>query len=425
MTETEALPPEAAQSLWRNGDFLKFWSGETLSLFGTQVTTLALPLTAVLVFGAGPEALGLLRFVQLVPYLFFALVFGVWVERCRRRPVMLGANAARMVLIGLVPVLAALHALNLPLLLAFAFGIGIAGVLFDVSWLSYVPTLVRHKRYLVEANSKLAVTSTASDTAGPGVAGVLISALTAPVAMAVDAGSYLVSMVSLALIRTPEKRPDPPAQKRRLLPELLDGLRWVFGNRYLRAVALVGGFCNFFLMANSSLFVIYAVRDKGLSPTLLGITFSIGAFGGLVGALVSNAIVRRLRLGLVYAVSVSSIFLSLLLIPSAQGPKAVLEVTFIASLFIGYFGVAVSNVVIVSMRQTLTPSTLMARMTAAMRTLMYGGGSLGGLAATLLGGAFGTHTALWVIAVGAALTVIPILLSPVARLHTMPTPARD
>lgn len=410
-------------ALWRNADFLKFWSGETLSLFGTQITMLALPLTAVLMFNAGPAQMGLLLFLQLVPHLAFAMLFGVWVDRARRRPIMIGANVARMILIGLVPTLAAFGQLQMPLLFVIAFGIGVASVLFDVSWMSYVPTLVRDPQYLVDANSKLSITATASYTAGPAIAGLLITALTAPVAMAVDAFSYLVSVVSLLRIRVSEPRTEPSPLKRRLIPELLEGLHWVFGDKYLRPVAFVGCFCNFVLMGNSSIFLLYAVRDKAVQPEVLGLILSVGAIGGLLGSIASGRLVRHVRLGLVYSVSVTAVFLGPILIPAAGGPTLLVVAMFIASFFLSYLGLAVSNVVIMSLRQTVTPPKLMGRMNAAMRTLLFGGGSLGGLVAGLLGDNLGLHQTLWVIASGAALMIPFIVLSPVGRLREMPAPA--
>ncbi len=181
----------AGPSLWRNRDFLTFWSGETFSLFGAQITVLALPLTAVITLDAQPEELGVLRFLQMIPYLLLGPLFGVWVDRHRRRTAMIGANTLRLVLIGLVPLLAWLGRLDMPWLLVITFGVGIGAVLFDISWMSFVPTLIRDPDYLVDANSKLATTSASADAVGPGLAGSLVNLLTAPVAMAVNAGTYL------------------------------------------------------------------------------------------------------------------------------------------------------------------------------------------------------------------------------------------
>jgi MFS family permease len=412
--------PTARSSLLRNGDFLKFWGGETLSLFGAQVTTLALPLTAVLEFQAGPGELGLLGFAQWCPYLALALVFGVWVDRGRRRPMMIAANVIRMVLIGLVPLLAAFDQLEIVSLVIITAGVGMASVLFDVSWMSYVPTLVRGSENLVEANGKLGATSAAAETAGPGLGGLLVSALTAPIAMVVDAVSYLVSVVTLSLIRVREPRPERPETGRRLFPELAEGLRWVAGNRYLRAIALIGCFCNFLTIANNTLFLLYALQSHSFPPSLIGLTMSLGAIGGVIGAAFSGRVLAKLGVGRTYSVMVSTVFVGLVLVPIAGGPLPVVVVVFVLAYFLMYGGMSVANVVILSLRQTITPSSLLGRMTAAMRTLMFTGGALGAPVAGLLGSTLGLHGALWCIAAGASLMIVAVVLSPVGRLKEMP-----
>ena len=410
------------ETLWRNPDFLKFWSGEALSLFGTQVTTLALPLTAVLVFEASEEQVGLLRFLQLVPYLFLALLFGVWVDRSRRRPIMLLANTARMLLIGLVPLLWHLDRLSMTGLLVIACLVGVFSVLFDVSWMSYVPTLVRDPERYVEANQKMGVTQSTTDVAGPGAAGVLIGWLGPATALVVDAASYLASLACLLWIRTPEPAPPPAAGRRHLGRELTEGVRWVFGDRILRPLALLAPFTNFSLTCVSTLFLIYAVRDQGLSAATVGLIFSVSSVGALVGALVSQALLRRYRLGVVYVLALAGIYAGPLLIPLADGPRPVLIGLFMLSLLLSYFGGGLSNVIQLSLRQTLTPAALMGRMSAAFRTLLFGGGALGGLCAGLIGGAIGLRAGLAVVAVCSAAMLVPVALSPLVRLRAMPAP---
>ena len=427
-TEAPTAPaaPVRSASLWQNPDFLKFWSGETLSLFGTQVTTLAMPLTAVLVFRASPFQVGLLRFLQLVPYLALAMLFGVWVDRARRRRVMMLANGARMVLIAAVPVLSATHHLTMGLLLAIACAVGVFSVLFDVSWMAFVPTLVKDPERYVEANQKLGVTSSSADVAGPGIAGAVISALSAPTALAADAFSYLVSLVTLAWIRTPEPEavPSTSASGRRLKTELAEGLRFVFGDRTLRPLALIAPFCNFVMVGVWTMFLLYASRGVGLSSAQIGVVFASSSIGGLVGAAVSRRLLARFRLGAVYAASMSAIFLAPLLIPVASGPRPVLLAAFIASFFLAYLGLGVANVVVISLRQASTPQALLGRMNAACRTMLFGGGSLGGLVGGFVSGAAGLRPGLLAVAALSALMVVPVLLSPVSRLRAMPVSER-
>ena len=265
----------------------------------------------------------MLRFLQLAPYLVLSLIFGVWVDRVRRRPVMLAANLTRMVLLALIPVLYRLHALSMAPLLVIACAIGVASVLFDVSWMSYVPTLVRDPEHYVEASAKMGISSSAADVAGPGLAGVLVSALTAPVALIVDAFSYLVSVISLLLIRrTHEPAPQPAATKRRLPTELRDGLRWVFGNPVLRALALIGFCCNFSMITVWTMFLLYGTHDLHLSSTTLGGIFATASVGGLIGATISRKIIGRFPLGRVYLVAQSALLLGPAVIALAGRPEA-------------------------------------------------------------------------------------------------------
>ncbi|WP_371679401.1 MFS transporter [Streptomyces sp. NBC_01276] len=413
----EAAP---GRSLWHNRDFLRFWFGETLSLLGTQVTNLALPLTAIHAFGATDEQVGLLRFVQLAPYMGLALLFGVWVDRVRRRRVMLWTNLVRMVLVALVPLLHWLDALDMPVLLVCACAIGVASVLFDVSWMPFVPTLVKDPRHYVEAGAKMGVSSSAADVAGPGLAGVLVSVLTAPVALLVDAASYLVSALSLLLIRTPEPRPAPTAE-RHVLGELRDGLRWVLRQPVLRWLALVGFCCNFSMITVWTMFLLYGTHGLELSPTTLGTVFATASVGGLLGALVSRRAIARFPLGRVYFAAQSALLLGPSVIVLAGGPKPVVVGLVTASFFTTYLGLGIANVIIVSLRQISTPPSMMSRMTACFRTLLFGGGALGGLTGGLLTGAIGERNALAVAASCSAAVVVALVFSPVSRLRTLPT----
>ncbi|MEU1039669.1 MFS transporter [Streptomyces sp. NPDC005551] len=418
-------PPSAPGNLWHSRDFLTFWSGEAFSLFGSQVTNLALPLTAVLVYDATPQQMGLLSFLQLSPYLFLSLVFGVWVDRSRRRPLMLAANAVRMVLIALVPLLSALHLLSIEALLVIACLVGVCSVLFDVSWMSFVPALVKDRRLYVEANQKLSVTQSTSDVAGPGVAGVLVGWLGPPTALVLDAFSYLASLISLLMIRTKEPAPAPPTTERHLGRELKEGVSWVFGHRLLRPLAALAPLTNFSLTSVSTLFLLYGVREKGLSPQLVGLIYSVSSVGALLGALSSAAIIRRFPTGAVYGLALTGIYVGPLLLVVAGGPRPLMIVTFILSLLISYFGSGLSNVVQLSLRQTLTPQSLMGRMNAAFRTLLFGGGALGGLCGGLLGGALGLRTGLVVLVLCSAAMVVPLALSPVVRVRSMPEPRAE
>ncbi|MET9924701.1 MULTISPECIES: MFS transporter [unclassified Streptomyces] len=423
-SETGSEPEEQVRSLWHNPDFLRFWVGETVSLLGTQVTNLALPLTAIYAFNASDEQVGFLRFLQLVPYIGFALLFGVWVDRVRRRNVMLATNMFRAVLIGLIPVLHWLDVLNMPVLLVIACALGTASCLFDVSWMPFVPTLVKDPKHYVEANAKMGISQSVSDVAGPGMAGVLVSVLTAPVALIVNAGSYLFSTFMLLLVRTREAVPEPGV-KRHVWRELRDGIEWVFRKPILRWLAIVGFCCNFSMITVWTMFLLYGTRDLSLSASTLGAIFGTASVGGLIGAIASRKVVQRFPLGRVYFVAQTALLLGPILIVLAGGPKLVVIGLVTLSFFTTYLGLGIANVIIVSVRQTTTPHSMMSRMTACFRTLLFGGGALGGLVAGLLSGAIGNRNALIVAAAFSAAVVVALVKSPVSRLRELPPAAAE
>jgi MFS family permease len=411
--------------LWRNADFLKFWAGESLSLAGAQISLLGLPLTAVLVLNAGAEELGLLRLLQLLPYLFLALLFGVVADRNPRRPLMIASNLLRATALGLVPVLTVVHQLNIGLLDVIALLVGIGAVMFDVCWLSYIPTVVADRRLLVEANSKLGTSSSAAEIAGPGLAGALIQVLSAPYALAVNAGSYLLSVISLLAIRTPEQRPEPTKEKGNLLRDAREGLVWVFGNSYLRVLALLGGSYNFFLTFIETVFLVYAVRTLNLSVEVIGIVLSAGGIGGLLGAMLANTALTRFGLGRVYSVSVLVAFAAPVLIPLAGGPQLFVAGVLVAAFFLTSLGIGTANVIVITLRQAVTPRRLMGRMNAAMRMLMFGIAALGSPAGGFLSVWLGLHGALWVAGVASILALVPLFRSEIPKLTELPKPVDD
>lgn len=408
-----------ARSLWHNREFLKFWTGESLSLLGTQVTALALPLIAIDAFNSSQQLVGVLRFLELAPYIGLALVFGVWVDRVSRRKVMLWTNVVRMVLVAAVPVLHWAGALDTATLLGIACAVGVASVLFDVSWMPFVTTLVTDPGHRVEANAKMGISQSASDVAGPGIAGLLIAVLSASGALIIDAFSYLASVVSLALIRTPEPRP-VQAEQRHLLSEMRAGVDWVFRKAILRWLAVVGFCCNFSMNAVWILFLLYSRRELHLSALTIGVILAAASVGGLTGATISTRVVKRLPLGQAYFIAQSGLLLGPAIIVLAQGPKPVVVTLLTVAFFVTDLGLGVANVIIVSVRQSATPQSMMSRMTACFRMLLFGGGALGALTAGLLAGAIGDKAALVVAAIGSAAVVLALVRSPVSRLRELP-----
>ncbi len=397
---------------------MKFWIGETISLFGTQITLLALPLTAVLVLNATPEQLGLLRFLENFPYVLFPLFFGAWVDRRRRRPLMIVANASRAVLVGLIPLLAVLRLLRQPLLAIIVFSVGVFTVLFDVCWLAFVPSLVT-KDQLIEANSKVTTSSAAAEVAGPGLAGVLVQLLTAPVALLADSLSYVVSVASLLLIRQPEPAPARTSQSR-LLQEIGEGMQFVFGNVYLRILMLEAGAWNFCFALLETTFLLYTIRQLSFSAGLLGLVYAVGAVGGLLGAALASPLARRFRLGFILCGTFTLGSLPWLLIPTVTGPQPLVVAVFITVFFLVRTALGIWQVVTLSLRQAITPNRMLGRTSASLRMVSYGAGTLGPLAAGFLGTVTSLRASLWVASLGFLLALAAIFLSPLPSLRMLP-----
>lgn len=407
------------KALWNNVDFMKFWTGETISLFGSQVTLLALPLTAVLELNAGSEQLGTLRFLESLPYLLLPLLFGAWVDRRRKRPLMILTNSARALLIGLIPLLALFHHLSLVPLYLIAFCTGIFTVLFDLCWLSFVPAIVA-KEHLIEANSRVGTSSAAAEVSGPGLGGLLVQFLSAPLALLADSCSYVLSVISLLLIRHREPQPERPADSH-LLREIGEGLNFMWNNLYIRTLALQAGAWNFCNGIVEVVFLLYAVRQLGFSAGVIGTIYAIGAVGGLLGAAIAGPLARRFPLGSVICATFTLGSTPFILLPLLGGPQWMVAVGSTIVFFLVRTALGIYFVQSISLRQAVTPTALMARMNATLRLISYSGVSLGPLVAGFLGAWIGLRQSLWVAGIGFIVALVAIFFSPIRRLRSFPS----
>jgi MFS family permease len=388
--------------------FRRLWFGQTVSAFGSEVTTLALPLTAVLVLHASTFQVGLLTTAGFAPFLLIGLPAGVWVDRVRRKPVMIVADVGRTLVLASIPVAYGVGVLTLAQLYLVAFIHGVATVFFDVAYFSLVPGLVG-RQHVAEANAKLQASVSAAGVSGPAAAGLLIGLLSAPVAFLADAASFAVSALSLLVIRDKEPAPEQ-AQRRRLRAEMAEGLRFVVRHPILRMTTGCSATANLFVSALLAISVVFLVRQVHVGAGTIGVLMSLGAIGGLVGAL-SCGVLRR------WIGSARLIWLSLavtspfaLLIPLTS-PGAGLA-CFAAGDIAITFGATVYTVQQASFRQLLTPHRLLGRMNATIRFITWAMIPLGGLIGGALGSWLGNRAALWVCAVGLCLAPIWVLASP-------------
>jgi MFS family permease len=415
------------QSLLRHPDFVKLWSAETISQAGTQVSLLALPLVAIVILGASAFEVALLGTIEFLPFILFTLPAGVWVDRLRRRPILILGDLVRAASLISIPVAHALGGLTIYQLYIVGFINGIATVFFDVAYQSYLPALV-DRAQLVEGNSKLEVSRSGAAIIGPGAAGALIGAITAPIAIVVDSISFLASAVFLFAIRrsepAPERHVDEQGRARgSMRRETMDGLRYVLGHPYLRSIAACTSVSNLFSQFVFAIILVYLVRGLGFEPAVIGLTFSIGAAGFLIGALVANRIRARLGVGRTIILSAMLFGPGTLLIGVAPPDLALPFIA--AGTFVGGFSGVVYNINQVSLRQAITPERMQGRMNATMRFLVWGTIPIG----SLIGGVLGTTIGLReTILLGGALGFIPflfVLFSPVRSLREMPVPIEE
>jgi MFS family permease len=413
----------ARTSLWRHADFLKLWSAQSISLLGTQVTALALPLTAILLLNATPVQVGMLASLQYLPFLLISLPAGAIVDRVRRLPVLIATDLGRAVLLGVVPLAVWLGHLQLWLLYPVAFAAGVLSVFFDVAHQSYLPSIVDNDQ-LVEGNTKLQLSYSGAQLAGPGLGGVLVQLLTAPIAIAVDAASYLGSAILLGLIHRREPALPPAAETtdlRGIARDIRAGLRFVWRHPLIRPIALATGTANFFYLfgMTGAILALYAVRELGLSPALLGVVLVFGNVGAVLGSLVADRVLARFRFGRVMLVGsvVSAVAITLM----ALATPATAVVQLAAAVLIGEFGVTIYDISQISLRQAATPPALLGRMNATVRFVNWGPIPIGAFLGGILGEALGLRTALWIAAAGSLLPAVPILLSRVRSLRELPT----
>ncbi|HEX5015481.1 MAG TPA: MFS transporter [Candidatus Limnocylindrales bacterium] len=425
MTDADAQAA-ASRSLVRHPDFVKLWTAETISVFGTQITLLALPLIAALTLNVTPFEFGLLGAIDFLPFILLSLPAGVWVDRLRRRPILIAGDIIRGTALLSLPIAFFLDALTIGQLYIVGFINGCATVFFDVAYQSYLPALVDRDQ-IVDGNSKLESTRSAAQIVGPGISGFLIGAIGAPFATLLDSLSFGISAFFIGLIRRrepkPERQVDEHGRETSMRTEIAAGLRYVTGHPYLRNIAITTGTSNFFSNIQFAVLILFLTRQLAFTPELIGVAFSIGSVGFLLGALLAGRVAGRIGVGPTIVGSAFVFGPSALMV--AIAPES-LAFPFIAlSIFIGSLGGAIYNINQVSLRQAITPLAMQGRMNATMRFIVWGTIPIGAIVGGFLGGLIGLHETIWVAAIGGLFVFLPVLLSPVRSIREMPAPVDD
>jgi len=399
----------------RERDFRRFWAGESVSLFGDQITLIALPLAGVLALHASAAEMGYLTAAEIAPALVFSLHAGAWLDRYgHRRETMIATVVGRAALLATIPAAYWLGILTLAQLYIVGFLIGTLSVLFFVAYTTLFVSLVPRERYL-EANSLLNGSRAFSFVGGPSVGGLLVQALSAPGALIADAVSFLVSAFTLSSIK-PVEPPTEEAQS----GHVKAGLRYLWRSPVIRASLLASATINFFNFVFWALFILYANRTLGVTPGVLGLVLGAASIGGVTGSILAGRISRRFGVGPAFVASCVVFTAPLLLVPYAHGPYWVILALLFAAEFLSGFGVMILDIVGGSIKTALIPDRLRARVAGAYMVVNYGVRPVGALVGGALGTWIGLRTTLWIGSAAAIAGVLWLLPSPLMRMRDLP-----
>jgi MFS family permease len=418
----DGVPPRRA-ALWRNPGFTRLWIGSTASYFASQVSLLALPLTAVLTLTASSAQVGYLSAVTQLPYLLISLFTGVVGDRLRRRSLLIGADLGRAAVLGVIPALYWLHELGLPWLYVLGFLAGCGTVLFDLTSQAYLPRLVSRDE-LRAGNSMLSVSASTAVIGGPALGGILVQWLTAPVAVCASSFSYLVSVTSIWLIRHHE-----PASERAdtgsapgTLRQVKEGLGVVFKNEILRTITLMSTLFNFSNAAFDVVFVQYMPRTLKMHPGEIGLVFAAAGPGFLIGAVLAAKLPSALGYGRATFLAALAGNPMMLLIALTRGGGLLTTSILMAIMFVSAtFGVVI-NVIMQTVRRSITPDILQGRVAATSRFAAYGIIPVGALLGGALGGLIGLRLTVLTATLGMCLVLVPLSMSSLVRLRELPDP---
>jgi MFS family permease len=406
--------PSAA--LRHNRAFVRLWGATTVSVFGSYITRIALPFVAILVLGAGPFDVAILRSLELVAALLVGFAAGAWVDRLRRRPVMVWADIGRSVLLATIPLAYLGGWLSLVQVFAVAAAAAVLTTFFDVADRAYLPSVVPRSE-LVRANATLTASISAMEFIGFGAAGFLVSLLTAPIAIAIDAVSFVFSALFLGSIRTAEPPPPPPEDRESVLHEIREGLRTVRDDRVI--LGIVGGGMGLAAMWGifGATWMLFVVEDLHIGAEVVGVIAALGGFGSLFGALLAERGTRRWGFGRVLVVSTVVVAFGNLLIPLAPASLPVIAIgCLVGQQLIGDTAMTVFDVSMTSVLQGRVDDRRLGRVNATLRV----GGALAQLTATLVGGllaqAIGLREAAFLAPASALLATVVLLASPARSL---------
>jgi MFS family permease len=406
----------APPSLWRNQSFMRLWFAQIVSTAGSRISELALPLTAVLVLGATPAQMGALGVVGALPNLIFGLVAGVWVDRLRRQPILIGADLGRALLLGSIPAAAWLGQLTFMHLYLVGFASGLLSILFTIASVAVLPAVVRRDQ-LVDANSKLELSGAVLSIAGPSAAGLLIQLMSAPKAIIVDAVSYLLSALSLRGVGTAEE-PSRQAQRPSLWAEIGEGVRELVRTPLLWALTVSGTVGVFGLAMQETVFLIFITRDLGLIPAAIGLVFGVSGVGALIGAALAGRAARILGTGPAVILG-QGLWAVGALLPALAGLAGPALALLVAGQAFTSLGSTIWSINQISLRQHLTPVRVLGRVTAARRFFLFSAAPVGAALGGFLGGTIGLRATLAIGVIGPVVALLLQFFSPMRKVRDL------
>lgn len=399
-------------SLWSHPGFRRLWLGKTISSLGSQITFVAVPLTAVLVLEASAGQMGVLTAAGTLPYLLLGLLAGVWVDRLSRRTILIAADVGRAIVLATVPVAALLNLLSIEQLILVAFLSGVFTLFYDVTEEAFLPSLIDRSQ-LVEGNSRMAAVDGIVTIAGPGIGGGLVQALTAPMAVIVDVVSFVVSAAFLRSIRVVESPVVRPERGAGLGDEITEGLRFVLQQPLLRAIVATSSTMQLFGGMFNALLALFLTRELGLPPAALGLMYAVGSASGLVGAALGGRLTRRVGVGRVIVYAALAIGLGWLVVAAARGGPVAAFAVLAGGITLAGLGNTLYNINTASLSQTITPDRLLGRVNASKLFVGWGALPLGSFIGGFLGEAIGLRATLLFAGLGLASGFVWVALSPV------------
>jgi MFS family permease len=413
-------PGANAPTLWRDRSFLALWSASTISVFGSLITRMALPFAAILVLDAGPIEISALRSAELIAALIVGLFAGAWVDRLRRRPIMIWADLGRALLLISIPIAYLADLLGLAQLLAVAFAGAVLSTFFDVADNAYLPTIVPRER-LVAANSALTASGSIAEFSSFGIGGTLVQLFTAPMAIAIDAVSFVLSALLLGTIRKKEPPPRPTSTREPVLREIRDGLRIVARSPVLRALALSHGGTHILWGVFGTGYLLFALEDLKLEPAIITLIAGLGGLGSLAGSAMTPYLSRRLGVGRTMLLGMVVFALGNMLVPLAPASAALVGAAFlIGQQVIGDWGATMYEILEVSVVQSTAGERVIGRVNATIFTFTTLLTLAGAIGAGLIAEAYGLRVAFAVGIVGALISILIVWFSPVRHIRDAP-----